>query len=114
MGHFTPPEFCHFKTSLPDVLAAGLNVDTTAAAASTLNPMSRGLGHIEHSILAMVERARRRRGRIAFTAWDIAYEAFPRKRPSHAQQVAVLRAMHTFVGKHPGYGLIQGRGINPL
>jgi hypothetical protein len=37
--------------------------------------MSRGLGHLERTILAMVERQRRKRQRVNFTALDIEYEA---------------------------------------
>ena len=70
--------------------------------------MSRGLGHLERTILAMVER------RDNFTALDIAHEAYPGAPQTHAQHVAVLRAMHSFVRKHPQYALIGGKGSQPL
>ena len=70
--------------------------------------MSRGLGHLERTILAMVER------RDNFTALDIAHEAYPGTPPTHAQHVAVLRAMHSFVRKHPQYALIGGKRSQPL
>jgi hypothetical protein len=57
--------------------------------------MSRGLGHLERTILAMVERQRRKRQRVNFTALDIEYEAYPGTPPTHAQHVAVLRSMHS-------------------
>ena len=70
--------------------------------------MSRGLGHLERTILAMVER------RDNFTALDIAHEAYPGAPQTHAQHVAVLRAMHSFVRKHPEYAVIGGKGSQPL
>jgi hypothetical protein len=76
--------------------------------------MSRGLGHLERTILAMVERQRRKRQRVNFTALDIEYEAYPGTPPTHAQHVAVLRSMHSFVRKHPQYALIGGKGSQPL
>jgi hypothetical protein len=79
-----------------------------------LSSMSRGLGHLERTILAMVERRRRKRQRVNFTASDIEYEAYPGTPQIHAQHVAVLRAMHSFVRKHPQYALIGGKGSQPL
>ena len=76
--------------------------------------MSRGLGHLERTILAMVERQRRKSQRVNFTALDIEYEAYPGTPQAPAQHVAVLRAMHSFVRKHPQYGLIGGKGSQPL
>ena len=51
--------------------------DTVAV--STLNPiMSRGLGHIERTILRM-ERQRRRKQRVSFDALDIVLNAYPHR-----------------------------------
>ena len=76
--------------------------------------MSRGLGHLERTILAMVERQLRKRQRVNFTALDIEYEAYPGTPQTHAQHVAVLRSMHSFVRKHPQYALIGGKRSQPL
>ena len=76
--------------------------------------MSRGLGHLERTILAMVERQRRKHQRVNFTALDIEYEAYPGTPQTHTQHVAVLRAMHSFVRKHPQYALMGGKGSQPL
>jgi hypothetical protein len=85
--------------------------------------MSHGPGHIERTIKQMVDRAcAQRKRRIAFEAWDIAREAYPPSdapdvpalhRQWHSKQVAVLRAMHSFVRKNPNYVLINGRGAWP-
>ena len=77
-----------------------------------LNPMSRGLGHLERTILAMVERQQRKRQRVTFTALDIEYEAYPGTPQTQTQHVAVLRAMHSFVRKHPQYALIGAKAAN--
>ena len=77
--------------------------------------MSRGLGHLERTILEMVERQERKRQRVNFTALDIACEAYPGAPQTHAQHVAVLRARHSFVRKHPEYAVvIGGKGSQPL
>ena len=76
--------------------------------------MSRGLGHLGRTILAMVERQQRKRQLINFTALDIEHEAYPGTPHTHAQHVAVLRAMQSFVRKHPQYALIGGKGSQPL
>jgi len=76
--------------------------------------MSRGLGHLERTILAMVERQRRKRQRVNFTASEIECEAYPGTPPTRAQHVAVLHSMHSFVRKHPQYALIGGKRSQPL
>ena len=64
--------------------------------------MSRGLGHIESTILQMVERQHRRKQRVSFSALDIVLNAYPHREgwDSRAHFVAVHRAMHSFVRKH--------------
>ena len=86
-------------------------------AVTTLNPiMSRGLGHIERTILRMVERQRRRKQRVSFDALDIVLNAYPHREgwDSRAHFVAVHRAMHSFARKHPQYALVGGKGGWPL
>src|SRR6516165_4003511 len=82
-------------------------------AVTTLNPiMSRGLGHIERTILRMVERQRRRKQRVSFDALDIVLNNFTHREgwDSRAHFVGVHRAMHSFVRKHPQYALVGGKG----
>ena len=54
--------------------------------------------------------------KVAFdAAVDAAHEvACKASNPTKAQRVAVLRAMHTFVSKHPAYALAGGKGVTPL
>jgi len=81
-------------------------------AVTTLNPiMSRGLGHIERTILRM-ERQRRRKQRVSFDALDIVLNAYPHREgwDSRAHFVAVHRAMHSFVRKHLQFALVGGKG----
>jgi hypothetical protein len=52
--------------------------------------MSRGLGHIERTILMLVEQQRRRRQAIRIDAWDIAEVVYGRVQ-KRAQIVAVPR-----------------------
>ena len=74
--------------------------------------MSRGLGHIEGTILQMVERQHRRKQRVSFSALDIVLNAYPHREgwDSRAHFVAVHRAMHSFARKHPQYALVGGKG----
>lgn len=77
--------------------------------------MSRGLGHVERTILRMVERKRRTRQRVRFDWWE--EKAYPAPEPAtnfRTRHGAVLRAMHSFVRKHPAYVLIGGKGTNQL
>ena len=68
--------------------------------------MSRGLGHIERTILRMVNRQRRNHQMVRFNAKDILFEAYDGKDwDSHAHYVATVRAMHSFVRKYPRYVL---------
>jgi hypothetical protein len=78
--------------------------------------MSRGLGHIECTILQMVERQQRRKLRVSFSALDIVLNAYPHREgwDSRAHFVAVHRAMHSFARKHPQYALVGGKGGWPL
>ena len=78
--------------------------------------MSRGLGHIEGTILQMVERQHRRKQRVSFSALDIVLNAYPHREgwDSRAHFVAVYRAMHSFARKHPQYALVGGKGGWPL
>ena len=74
--------------------------------------MSRGLGHIESTILQMVERQHRRKQRVSFSALDIVLNAYPHREgwDSRAHFVAV----HSFARKHPKFALVGGKGGWPL
>ena len=79
--------------------------------------MSRGLGHVERTILRMVERQRRTMQRVRFDWWDIEEKAYPAPEAATnfcTRHGAVLRAMHSFVRKHPAYVLIGCKGTNQL
>jgi hypothetical protein len=76
---------------------------------ATLKPaMSRGPGHIQRAIEMVIARQRRHRARIAITVEDVVFEAYDGGRLTRAQMVAVRRAMHSFVHKHPSCVLTQG------
>jgi hypothetical protein len=98
--------------------AARPGFDAAADTVETLKSiMSRGLGHVERTILRMVERKRRTRQRVHFDWWDIEKKACPAREPAtnfRRRHGAVLRAMHSFVRKHPAYVLIGGKGTNQL
>jgi hypothetical protein len=70
--------------------------------------MSRGPGHLQRAIEAIITRQRRHRARIAITVEDVVFEAHGEGKPTRAALVAVRRAMRSFVRKHPRYVLIRG------
>jgi hypothetical protein len=65
--------------------------------------MSRGPGHIERTIATLIERAYASHQLLHFDVFDIAEAAYPEKKLTKAQEVAVRRAMHSFARKHPRY-----------
>src|SRR6516164_8400398 len=82
--------------------------------------MSRGLGRLEQAIAATIERQRQ----VRVTVGDIVRDAYPHRwvkgdfvdpdPPPRAHLVTARRAMHSFVRKHPEFGLIGGKGGWPL
>jgi hypothetical protein len=86
--------------------------------------MSRGLGRLERAIVATIERQRQAHREVRVTVGDIVGNAYPHRwvkgdfvdpDPSpRAHLVAAHRAMHSFVRKHPEFGLIGGKGGWPL
>jgi hypothetical protein len=79
--------------------------------------MSRGLGRIERWIAKDIERQRVSDPPtpIHVHAWEIACEFKDHGwdfswQPTRAQRKAVVRAMHSFVRKHPQYALTERRG----
>ena len=86
--------------------------------------MSRGLGRLEQAIAATIERQRQAHREVRVTIGDIVGDAYPHRwvkgdfvdtDPSpRAHLVAAHRAMHSFVRKHPEFGLIGGKGGWPL
>jgi hypothetical protein len=117
-------------------------VDAAADGVTTLNPtMSRGLGHIERTILRMIEDNRREKrcykqvgfhpsgivheaygdwaelsriDALPYSERDLAHLRYWARVTTRAHRVAVLRAMHSFVRKHRRYALIGGNGTKPL
>ena len=79
--------------------------------------MSRGLGHIERTIAAEIERAKS--GRDSYgnpvneTSQSIALACF-RSNGRKVSRRAATGAMHSFVRKHPQFALTGGRGRKPL
>ena len=74
--------------------------------------MSHGLGHVERTILALVEHSRavrqlRNFDVLDFDVFDIVDAAYPGKRLTRAKEVAARRAMHSFVRKYPQYVLVR-------
>ena len=86
--------------------------------------MSRGLGRLERAIAATIERQRQAHREVRVTVGDIVWVAYPHRwvkgdfvdpnPPPRAHLVAAHRAMHSFVRKHPEFGLIGGKGGWPL
>ena len=86
--------------------------------------MSRGLDRLEQAIAATIERQRQAHREVRVTIGDIVGDAYPHRwvkgdfvdtDPSpRAHLVAAHRAMHSFVRKHPEFGLIGGKGGWPL
>jgi hypothetical protein len=71
--------------------------------------MSRGLGHVERTILRVIKR------QPALSAFDIADEAHPSGRLTRGQYVSALRAMRNIATKFPKrFVLIGGKGSAPL
>ena len=73
--------------------------------------MSRGLGHVERTILALVEHSRAVRQLrdfdvLDFDVFDIVDAAYPGKL-TRAKEVATRRAMHSFIRKYPQYVLVR-------
>ena len=65
--------------------------------------MSRGPGHLEKTIATLIERAHTSHQLLHFDVLDIAEAAYPEEKLTKGQEVAVRRAMHSFVRKHPRY-----------
>jgi hypothetical protein len=86
--------------------------------------MSQGLGRLEWAIVARIERQRQAHREVHVTAGAIVWDAYPHRLvrgdfvdpdpPPRAHLVAAHRAMHSFVRKHPEFGLIGGKGGWPL
>src|SRR6516162_10051750 len=86
--------------------------------------MSRGLDRLEQAIAATIERQRQAHREVRVTIGDIVGDAYPHRwvkgdfvdtDPSpRAHLVAAHRAVHSFVRKHPEFGLIGGKGGWPL
>jgi hypothetical protein len=70
--------------------------------------MSRGPGHLQRAIEAIIARQRRHRARIAITVEDVVFEAYGGGELTRTQMVAVRRAIRSFIRKHPRYVLIRG------
>jgi hypothetical protein len=85
--------------------------------------LSRGLGRIERRIVAQIEQCRRGGPDdlkvVQVHSWEIAHYEYATNysldwEPTHAQRVAVARAMRSFVRKFPQHGLIGGKGHKML
>jgi hypothetical protein len=77
--------------------------------------MSRGLGHIERAIITFFDDTEWCAER--WTAESLAIDVYrtKEKRPTRAQRVAVLRAMHSLARKYPDrFVLTGGKGRGPL
>jgi hypothetical protein len=80
--------------------------------------MSRGLGVIERLIEAEIAEAHQpdrfgEIGTVLLNSWTLACEGqllITGWKPSAARRKAVVRAMHSFVRKHPQYALLGGQG----
>lgn len=90
---------------------------THASLSQHLTSMSRGLGRIERAILGLIEDEGACEYR--YTAHDLALAIYqpkwPSRRPTLAEHVAALRAMHSLVRKFPDrLVLTGGEGREPL
>jgi hypothetical protein len=91
--------------------------------------VSRGLGLIERAVAACIAGCKRSNDHadlyiqmgaeppppvVHVTAWGVCVQlsgnTWDSKRPTEAQLKAAKRAMHSFVRKHPQYGVAVGRG----
>jgi len=71
--------------------------------------MSRGSGHVERTIVMLIERAHASHQPLHFDVFDIAEAAYPEEELTKAKEVAVCRAMHSFARKHPRYVLTDSK-----
>lgn len=84
--------------------------------------MSRGEGRIEQAILAAIERQKAgpRARSVHMMAGSLAYYCYRPAdsgwgwEPTMAQQKSILRALHSFVRKHPEFALMGGQGRKRL
>jgi hypothetical protein len=79
--------------------------------------MSKGLGRIEQVIQRSVKRDLAREGlhgSVLISSWHIVDKVYSNWRPSRAQQLAVNRAMKSFVRKFPRFALAGGQGRKRL
>lgn len=95
--------------------------------------MSRGLGILERSVAACIKRCKQRDAQedayyiaagqeppasvVQVSAWDVWRHLNPLPlnprdwtRPTEAQLKAAKRALHSFAGKFPEYGVVSGKG----
>jgi hypothetical protein len=81
--------------------------------------MSRGLGRIERVIVTKIEHidwVTDARTTVHLSSWDLLCGVYTELTDEFtpAQCKAVVRAMHSFVRKHPRYTLIGGQGRKQL
>jgi len=77
--------------------------------------MSRGPGHIEQAIGLLFERQRENLGKVVWVSVEVvARVAYGTTKPTHAQRVAIRRAMHAFVRRHYHFELDGGLGRTSL